>query len=134
MILKQQAIATQAGVLQSPGYRFQRAVTKALDQADDPSLRETTPQTLSSISLADVQNFYKAAYRPDLTTIVVIGDITPEKQELRSKLRSAPGLRPARSLWSICLHAPRASIRRQLLTIPAVYRIQSISPRPSPVV
>lgn len=78
-VLKQQAIASQGGLLQSPGYRFQRAVTKALNQPGDPSLRETTPQTLSSISLADVQSFYKAAYRPDLTTIVVIGDITPEK-------------------------------------------------------
>ncbi|GBR03397.1 insulinase family protein [Asaia siamensis] len=87
MIMKQQAIATQAGVLQSPGYRFQRAVTKALSPADDPSLRETTPQTLSSISLADVQDFYKAAYRPDLTTIVVIGDITPEKA--RASVESA---------------------------------------------
>nr|WP_304488828.1 insulinase family protein [Asaia prunellae] len=78
-ILKQQAIASQAGILQSPGYRFQRAVTKALAPANDPSLRETTPQTLSTVSLADVQSFYKSAYRPDLTTIVVIGDITPEK-------------------------------------------------------
>ncbi|WP_122049187.1 pitrilysin family protein [Asaia bogorensis] len=78
-ILKQQAVASQAGVMQSPGYRFQRALTRALAPANDPSLRETTPQTLSSITLADVQNFYKAAYRPDLTSIFVIGDITPEK-------------------------------------------------------
>jgi len=78
-VLKQQAVASQAGVLQSPGYRFQHAIARALAPAGDPSLRETTPQTLSTLTLADVQNFYKASYRPDLTTIVVIGDITPEK-------------------------------------------------------
>lgn len=77
-ILKQQAVATQAGVLQSPGYRFQRALSRALAPANDPSLRETTPQSLSSLTLKDVQDFYHAAYRPDLTTIVVIGDITPD--------------------------------------------------------
>jgi zinc protease len=78
-IVQQQTTELTAGQLQSPAYRIDRALTKALVPAGDPLLRETTPQTVSSVSYQDVMDYYSKTFRPDLTTVVVIGDITPEE-------------------------------------------------------
>jgi zinc protease len=66
-----------AGNMQSPAYRTSRALSLALLPPGDPALRETTPQSVASLTLADVQQYHAATVRPDLTTIVVIGDVTP---------------------------------------------------------
>ena len=78
-MIKPQTAQFVAGRIKSPGYRAGRALNVALLPADDPALRETTPQTVSSLTLDDVKQYYAKAVRPDLTTIVVIGDITPEE-------------------------------------------------------
>lgn len=68
-----------AGRSKSPGYRAERALATALLPQTDPGLREETPQTVTSLTLDDVKKYYAETLRPDLTTIVVIGDITPEE-------------------------------------------------------
>lgn len=70
---------TLAGELQSPDYRMIRAMKQGLLPAGDPDLREATPATVGRLSLADVKAYYAAAYRPDLTTLVVVGDVTPSQ-------------------------------------------------------
>jgi zinc protease len=79
MITRQQTAQFVAGNLQSPGYRTSRSLDMALLPAGDPVLREATPATLSKLTLADVKQYHDSTLRPDLTTIVVIGDITPEE-------------------------------------------------------
>ncbi len=78
-VVRQQTAELAGGTIQSPGYRFERALAKALLPAGDPLLRETTPKTVSSVSYSDITDYYAKAFRPDLTTIVVIGDIAPDE-------------------------------------------------------
>lgn len=76
-IVKPQTAQFVAGQLKSPGYRAHRALDLALFPSGDPVLRETTPETVSSLTLADLNTYYSKTIRPDLTTIVVVGDVTP---------------------------------------------------------
>jgi zinc protease len=77
-VVKPQTAQYVAGRMRSPGFKTSRALDTALYPANDPVLREETPQSVSSLTLEDVKQYYAKAMRPDLTTIVVIGDITPE--------------------------------------------------------
>ncbi|MGO9257110.1 MAG: M16 family metallopeptidase [Bryobacteraceae bacterium] len=67
------------GQLSSPAYKMRRALDIALLPANDPDLREATPKTVTALALADIKDFYTKVFRPDMTTIAVIGDITPEE-------------------------------------------------------
>ncbi|MGB6687462.1 MAG: pitrilysin family protein [Terracidiphilus sp.] len=78
-ITQQQTAQFVAGNLKSPGYRTSRALDRALLPAGDPVLRETTPETVSKLTLDDVKKYHAATVRPDLTTIVVIGDVTADE-------------------------------------------------------
>jgi zinc protease len=101
------------GRMKSPGYRAGRALNSALLPAGDPVLRETTPQTISSLTLDDVKEYYAKTVRPDLATIVVIGDVTPE--EARSVIEKwfgtwkAAGPKPEVDLPRVPLNTATAS-------------------------
>ncbi|MDN5869458.1 MAG: insulinase family protein [Nitrococcus sp.] len=77
--VRSQVAAAVAGRLQSPDYRFRRALLKALYPKGDPTLRQATPETVSSLELADVEAYYGRIFRPDLTSVVVIGNIEPQR-------------------------------------------------------
>jgi zinc protease len=76
--VQQQTAQFVAGNLQSPGYRTSRALEVALLPKGDPSLREVTPPTVSKLTLDNVKQYYAKTMRPDMTTIVVLGDVTPQ--------------------------------------------------------
>ena len=78
-IVRDQTANLTAGTLASPGYRTQKALETGLLPKNDPELREATPKSISALTLADVKAYYAAVFRPDMTTIAVIGDITPEE-------------------------------------------------------
>ena len=121
-IIQKQTAATVAGELKSPDYLTNRALIKALYPLNDPALRQTTPGTVKSITLDDVKNYYKEVYRPDLTTIVVIGNTTPdEAKKIIEKYFgnwSAEGTKPETDLPAVPLSKPSTS------AVPDVSRVQ----------
>ncbi|MGH7969402.1 MAG: M16 family metallopeptidase, partial [Limisphaerales bacterium] len=64
---------------ESPGYLVRRALEKALFGKNDPVQLETTPQTIKSITRENVKSYHQLVFRPDLTTIVIIGKVQPEQ-------------------------------------------------------
>lgn len=78
-VVRSEIAGMVAGLLQSPPYLQKRAMREGIFPENDPALRQPTPQSISSLTLADVQNYYQKVFRPDLTTIVIIGDVTPER-------------------------------------------------------
>ncbi|MGB8593784.1 MAG: pitrilysin family protein, partial [Candidatus Acidiferrales bacterium] len=76
-VIQSQTTQYVAGRMKSPGFQAGRALDNGLFPANDPALRVATPQTVSSLTLDDVKQYYAAALRLDLTTIVIIGDLTP---------------------------------------------------------
>ena len=112
-VIQMQTAATVAGELKSPDYLTGRALRKALYPENDPVLRKTTPETVKSITLNDVTNYYKKVYRPDLTTIVVIGKTTPDeaKKVIEKYFGNwkAEGAKPETELPSVPLNKPSTS-------------------------
>jgi zinc protease len=72
-----------------PAYRSSRAFLEALYPAGDPALAEPSTASLEAITMDDVKAFYAKYYRPDLTTIAVVGDINAE--EIHAKILAAFG-------------------------------------------
>jgi zinc protease len=78
-IVKKQNADFVAGELQSPGYRSGRALAEGLLPPGDPARREVTPKSIGAVTLDDLRQYQAKTIRPDLTTIVVIGDVTPDE-------------------------------------------------------
>lgn len=76
---RQKEAQAAASQLNSPGYLTDRALLFGLLPKGDPDLREPTLSSVSALSLADAKAYYARVFRPDLTTIVIIGDVTPAR-------------------------------------------------------
>jgi len=97
-----------------PNYRSSRAFEQALYPADDPALRETSSASLGAITLDDVRAYHDAWYRPDLTTIVVVGDVDAHAIEAKVAAAFGPwtasGPKPDPTLPPLPLPSPVAKI------------------------
>jgi zinc protease len=78
VLIRQSSAATTERRAIDPQYRASRAFAEALYPANDPALREPTKKSLESITIDDVRAFAKKYDRPDLTTLVVVGDVDPD--------------------------------------------------------
>ena len=76
-VVQRQVAGAVAGTLQSPDFLFEDGLAKALLPASDPSLRHPTPQDVMALTLDKVKAYYGQTFRPDLTTIVVVGKVDP---------------------------------------------------------
>ena len=57
----------------------ERRLREKLLPPGDPELRDPSPRGVERLGLADARDYYAKAFRPDLATIVVAGDITPDR-------------------------------------------------------
>lgn len=76
-IVQRQSAGFSAGQLQSPDFLNALHLSRALYPAHDPGLRHATPKSIMGLSLKDVKAYYADTFRPDMTTIVVVGKVTP---------------------------------------------------------
>lgn len=79
--VRSQTAQALAGRSESPRYLTGRAVIRGLVPPADPTLREPTEASVGALTGEEVRQFYRAAYRPDLTTIVIVGDVTPARAQ-----------------------------------------------------
>ncbi len=77
-IVRRQVASAVAGDLDSPDYLSRRALRTGLYPKGDPALRHPTPATVKELSIEDVRAYHGKVFRPDMTTIVVVGNVTPE--------------------------------------------------------
>ncbi len=78
-VVRKQVSAIAAGELQSPDNIADHALKTALYPKGDPACRQATPVSVSSLSIENVKDYHRKVFRPDLTTIVVIGSVAPEE-------------------------------------------------------
>jgi len=122
-IVKTQNVGALTGAIASPDYKAQLALVDALYPPGDPVRRHETPGSLGAVTLDDVKSYYGATYRPDLTTIVVIGDVTAERARAVVEAAfggwHATGLRPDLFPAAVAPNKPSSHV------VPATGRIQA---------
>jgi zinc protease len=122
-IVKAQTAQRLVGDVTSPDHLADVALAKALYPVGDPAQRFASPQSVGALTLDQVRAWYASAYRPDLTTIVVVGDITPaharEIVERYFGSWSASGPKPTTDPPPVGNNAPSNAV------VPATGRVQS---------
>jgi len=122
-IVQGQLVGQMQGEVKSPDYLTQVALANALYPAGDPYQVRPTPKSVGSVTLDDVKAWYRSAYRPDLATIVVIGDVTPDAARATIEKYfgewTATGPKPQTHPPSVPLNKPSQAV------VPAQGRVQS---------
>jgi zinc protease len=121
-VLRKQAADTAAGLLKSPAHLTKQAMKEALFPKHDPSLRQATPATILSLTLKDVKEYYQKVFRPDMTTIVVIGKVT--NKEAKSLIKKYFGSWKAAGRKPATLLPPVPPNKPSVASVPDASRIQ----------
>ena len=121
-VVQQETAEALTGEEQSPSFQMMHALHTALFSSKDLTLREATPKTVSSLKLDDVKAYYRRVFRPDMTTIVVIGKVTPKQAkaviEKYFEKWKASGPKPQTELPPAPLNKPSVAV------VPDASRVQ----------
>jgi zinc protease len=71
------------------GVMIDRTYLRLLAAPGDPSLRHASESTVGALTQSDLLDYVQTYWRPDLTTIAVVGDVTPD--DVRTELTRAFG-------------------------------------------
>ena len=77
-LVRSQSLASISQRTRDPSYRSQRAFQQLLLPPNDPALREDSAASVQAITVDDMKRYAARYFRPDLTRIVVVGDIQPD--------------------------------------------------------
>ncbi|MDE2145213.1 MAG: insulinase family protein [Burkholderiales bacterium] len=77
-VVQRQQAGLVAGQIESPDFLAQIGLAQALLPAGDPALRYARPPQIQGLTLAQVRQYYERVFRPDMTTIVIVGKVDPE--------------------------------------------------------
>jgi zinc protease len=123
-IVRGQLAESVAARNESPGFLTRHSLRQALFPKSDPSLRFATPASIRALTPEQVHAYYQKVFRPDLATIVVIGDVTV--LQARSAIEKyfgswhANGPQPATELPQVPLN------RTDIVSVPDASRVQDI--------
>ena len=121
--IKSQVADEVKGEQASPDHLAAVALANALYPTGDPARRFATLQTVGSVTLDAVKAYFASVYRPDMTTIVIIGDTTPDAAralvEKYFGAWAASGPKPAID------PSPVPANRVQEIAVPATGRVQA---------
>ncbi len=122
-VVRREMVGSLRGQLQSPAYLSKRTLRESLYPKNDPVLRDATPETVATLSLQDVKSYYANAFRPDMTTIVVVGQVTPDRARAAVEKYfgdwKASGAKPATDLPPVPPNKPSVS------SVPDASRVQA---------
>lgn len=77
--VRDQLAAVTATAERSPGAQARLYMYEQLYPRNDPILRHATERSVHGLTLADVRQYYRTAFRPDLTTIAIVGEVSPRR-------------------------------------------------------
>ncbi len=122
-VVQQETAQALKGEEESPSVESSRTLHEELYPMDDPTTREASPESVAGLKLEDVKEYYGKVFRPDMTTIVVAGRVTPGQAKAVIEKYfgqwKASGPKPQTELPPVPLNKPGAA------AVPDASRVQA---------
>ena len=121
--VKQQTVDAYKGQDTAPDHLVEVALANALYPLGDPARRFATAKSAQAVGLDDVKAYFGSVYRPDMTTVVVIGDVTPSAA--RATVEKYFGDWKAAGPKPVVDPSPVPDSKASDVSVPATGRVQS---------